>query len=143
MFWNRGRFPLTMSTFSDTADFFNRLWNESFRNEIAAAFPAFNVWANADGAVITGELPGVKMEDLEITASGKSVSIKGARKSEAGENSRYLKRERHEGEFNRGIELPFQIDAGRVEAKLANGVLRISLPRAEHDKPRRITVNVH
>ena len=108
----------------------------------SGSFPAFNVWANEDGAVVTSELPGVKMEALEITASGKVISIKGARKEEAdGENVRYLRRERPEGEFNRSIELPFQIDAGKVEAKLQNGVLEIRLPRAESDKPRKISVN--
>lgn len=112
-------------------------------NAVAGAFPALNIWANEEVAIVTTELPGVKLEDLEITAQGKTIGIKGARKEggEGDEGMRYLRRERPEGEFSRSIELPFQIDAGRVEAKLANGVLRITLPRAENDKPRKISVN--
>lgn len=112
-------------------------------NATAGSFPAFNVWANEEGAVLTSELPGVNLQDLDITASGKTISVKGARKEGMAEdeNGRYLRRERPEGEFNRSIELPFQIDAAKVEAKLANGVLEIKLPRAESDKPRKIVVN--
>lgn len=141
MFWTRARSFSPRSTLSGNIDLFNRFFGQCNPGGPASAFPAFNVWANDEGASILSEIPGVKMEELEITTSGNTISIKGTRKEETGENQRHLRRERPEGEFNRTIELPFKIDAGRVEAKLANGVLRIELPRAENDKPRKIAIN--
>ena len=141
MFMTRTRNYSPRNTLGSPFDLLNRVIGEAHEN-VAGTFPTFNVWANEDGAVVTSELPGVKLEDLDITASGKTISIKGARKeSSAGEGVRYLRRERPEGEFNRSIALPFQIDAGRVSASLSKGVLEITLPRAESDKPRKITVN--
>lgn len=141
MLWTRARQASPRTTFGSPFDLFNRFLGEVNQAGSSVAYPAFNVWANHDGAIIVGELPGVKLEDIEITTSGKTIEIKGTRKEEAQEKGVYLRRERPEGEFNRSIELPFQIDAAKVEAKLTNGVLEITLPRAESDKPRKITIS--
>lgn len=138
MFLTRPRNHTSRYTMGNPFELINRFMSDASHN---ANFPAFNVWSNEEGAVVTSEIPGVKMADLEITASGKNISIKGARKEGAGDAEvKYLRRERPEGEFNRSIELPFQIDSSKVEAKLVNGVLQITLPRAESDKPRKIQV---
>lgn len=139
MFLTRPRNHASRHTFGNPFELINRFIGDAPRS---ASFPAFNIWSNENGAVVTSEIPGVAMSDLEITASGKTIGIKGTRKesTDNGE-ARYLRRERVEGEFNRSIELPFQIDASKVEAKLVNGVLQITLPRAESDKPRKIQVN--
>lgn len=118
---------------------FNRLFGRATYNEVG--FPAFNIWNNAEGSVLTSELPGVKIDDIELTVTGSVVTIKGARKNALNEQDRYVRRERPEGEFVRTFELPFQIDAAKVSAKAKNGVLSIELPRAESDKPRKITVS--
>lgn len=110
-------------------------------NEMTSSFPAFNIWSNEDGAVLTSELPGVRMEDLDITVSGKEIAIKGARKADETPGGRYVRHERTAGGFSRSFQLPFQIDSANVQAKLADGVLRIELPRAENDKPRKIAVS--
>lgn len=117
---------------------FNRLFGGRGRE---GGFPSFNIWNNAEGAMLTSELPGVKIEDIELTVTGDVVTIKGTRKNALGENDRYVRRERPEGEFVRTFELPFQIDAAKVSAKSKNGVLSIELPRAESDKPRKISVS--
>lgn len=142
MFWNRNRdfFPMAME--GNHLDFVNRFFNGMLRTESDADFPAFNVWADAESAVVTGALPGVKMDDLEITASGKTITVKGGRKDGEGDSRRYLKRERRNEAFNRAIELPFRIDADKVSATLTNGMLQIILPRSESDKPRKIAVHV-
>lgn len=142
MFWNRNRQYAPIATLSGNDELFDRFFEGMFRNDSAVAFPAFNVWAHADGAVIAGELPGVRLEDVEITASGKTVRIAGSRKEKQGEDAGRSKRERYAGDFSRVVELPFRIDAEKVVAKLVNGILEISLPRAESDKPRKIAVNV-
>lgn len=139
MFLTRPRNHTSRYTFGNPFELINRVIGDASRN---ANFPGFNVWSNEEGAVLTSEIPGVAMADLEITSSGKSISVKGARKEdEIGEDARYIRRERPLGEFNRSIELPFQIDSSKVEATLTNGVLKIVLPRAESDKPRKIQVN--
>lgn len=118
---------------------FNRLFGRGGRL-VENAFPAFNIYSNAEGAILTAELPGVNIEDIELTVSGNVVSIKGSRKDPVGENGKRLRRERKSGEFSRTFELPYQIEASKVEAKSSKGVLKIELPRAEVDKPRRIEV---
>lgn len=105
-----------------------------------SSFPAFNIWSNDDGATLTSELPGVSMDDLDITVSGKEITIRGSRKADVDENTRFVRHERPSGEFTRSFRLPYQIDSAKVEAKLANGILRIELPRAENDKPRKISI---
>ena len=139
MFWTRTRSFLPRATFGDQLGLFNRFIGGA--SEVSTSFPAFNVWSNEEGAVLTSELPGVKLEDLDITVTGKEVSVKGSRKEGENHDVRYLRRERPSGEFTRSFELPYQIDASRVEAKMTGGVLRVDLPRAENDKPRKITVS--
>lgn len=142
MFWTRTRSSAPRATLRDQLDLFNRFIGANGGGDSSPAFPAFNVWSNDEGATITSELPGVRMEDLDITVSGKQVTIKGARKEGEGYDVRYMRRERPAGDFSRAFELPFQIDGGKVSAKLSQGVLQIDLPRAEIDKPKKIAVSV-
>lgn len=139
MFWSRSNPIARRDTFDNQLDLFNRfLGGPGFQH---SSFPAFNIWSDDDGAVITSELPGVDMQDLDITVSGNNITVKGSRSEGEAENgSQRVRRERPSGTFERSFELGFQIDAAKVEAKMANGVLEISLPRAENDKPRKIGV---
>lgn len=121
---------------------FNRFFGGSCVPRAAHSAPAFNLWSDGGGSVLTSELPGVKLEDLDITVSGSVVTIKGARKEESREKETHIRRERPQGQFERAFDLNYTIDAAKVEAKLSNGVLEISLPRAEAEKPRKITINV-
>jgi HSP20 family protein len=104
-------------------------------------FPAVNVWVAGDNAVVTTELPGVDPKALEISVVGKSVTLRGSREpEEMKENESYHRRERWHGQFTKALELPFYIDADKVEAKFKKGILYITLSRAEADKPKKITV---
>ena len=105
-------------------------------------FPAMNVWTKADsGQVITAEVPGMNVDDLDIKVVGETLTISGSRPApEEDENIRYHRQERGYGTFTRTIQLPFPIDVDKVEANYEKGVLKIWLPRAESDKPRKITV---
>ncbi len=120
-------------------DLFNRFIGQP---DFASEFPSINLWADDDGAVLTSELPGVDMKDLELTVSGKQITIKGSRATPDLEvsNAQLVRQERMEGNFERAVQLPFNIEAGKVTAKLQNGVLEIAIPRAEIDKPRKIAV---
>ncbi len=100
-----------------------------------------NVWTNSDGAVVTAELPGINPDDLEISVQGDTLTLRGTRDPEQlCEGEAYHRRERGCGKFQRAFQLPFVVDAGKVEATYELGVLSITLPRAESDKPRKIQV---
>ncbi len=104
-------------------------------------FPLLNLTEDKDHFYIRTELPGVKTEDLEIQATGTMVSISGERKIPAeNNNARYHRREREAGKFSRVINLGKDIDADKVSAGLANGILKITLPKSEKAKPKQITV---
>lgn len=123
-------------------EMFSRFFSAPQRAGNAGGAPTFNIWADDNGAVLTSELPGVQLENLDITVSGKSITVKGTRNGEeVGEKAHRARNERPAGTFERSFQLGFQVDASRVEAKLTNGVLEVTLPRAENDKPRKITVN--
>jgi HSP20 family protein len=100
-----------------------------------------NVWNGMDSAVITAELPGVDPESVDISIVGETLTLSGQRQpEEMPEEARYHRQERGNGRFTRAFQLPFLVDANGVEARFERGVLQISLPRAEADKPKKITV---
>jgi HSP20 family protein len=110
---------------------------------VAPRYPAMNIWTNEDGAVVTAELPGVEPADIDISVRGDTLTVSGCRwPVQLDEDEAYHRQERSCGRFTRAFQLPFQVDPGKVDANLENGVLRISLPRAEADKPKKITVKV-
>ncbi len=106
-----------------------------------AEFPAVNVWVTENEAVVTTEIPGVEPEAIDISVAGKTLTIRGSRNAEdlkIGES--YHRRERWLGQFAKTVEMPFLIDSNKVEAKFSRGILRMSVPRAESEKPKKITV---
>jgi len=121
-------------------DRFNR---STFRNLSPGRvdFPPMNLWKNEEKAVITTEIPGVDLEGIEINVLGKTVSLRFERKpGELKEGESYTRKERWYGEFSRTIELPFNVQVDKVNAKLLKGILYIEMPRAEAEKPRKISV---
>ncbi|MBN1635683.1 MAG: Hsp20/alpha crystallin family protein [Deltaproteobacteria bacterium] len=113
----------------------------SMRNIRPAAYPALNVFSNEDDLVITSEIPGVDPEDVEISIEGDSLTIKGLRKADDLQpGEKWHRRERGNGNFTRTLRLPYNVESSRVVADYKNGVLMITLPRAEADKPRKIQV---
>jgi HSP20 family protein len=108
---------------------------------VAPSFPAINVWLSEEGAVVTAELPGVKPEDLDISVVGETLTLTGSRQpEELKEGEKYHRRERRFGKFTRTFQLPFTVEASKVDAKFDKGILHIALPRAEAEKPRKISV---
>lgn len=107
----------------------------------AAEYPAVNVYANQDGVVITAELPGVNPEDIDISVHRETVTIKGKRDDLAADARGYHRQERRQGNFLRTISLPFLADTAKVKAEMTDGVLGLSLQRAEEDKPKRVSVS--
>jgi HSP20 family protein len=103
-------------------------------------FPPVNVWVSTDEAVLTTEIPGIDPKSVEISVAGKTVSLKGARKEETADGATYHRRERWHGQFSKTIELPFNVEAEAVGARFRKGVLQVTLPKAQADRPRTIKV---
>ncbi len=107
----------------------------------APDFPAMNIWINDQGAVVTAELPGIEPRDLDIKAVGGTLTISGERTPEkTREDTRIHRQERDFGKFVRSVEMPFTIQADKVDAKLEKGILNIYAPRLEAEIPRKIAV---
>jgi len=103
--------------------------------------PPIDVWEDAEKLYVEMELPGLKLEDLKIEiAEGNLLTIAGERKAPEAPKAVWLRQERGFGKFARTLELPSPVETEKVEAKFVNGVLLLTLPRAEAAKPRRIPV---
>jgi HSP20 family protein len=104
-------------------------------------FPLVNVTEEADNYYVRAELPGIKAGDIEISATGNTLSLSGERKiPEEKDNVKYHRRERESGKFSRMIALPAQINTAKVEAHSGEGILIVTLPKADEAKPRQITI---
>ena len=115
--------------------------SRGFGEPAAGVFPLMNVTEDKDNFFIRAELPGLKGDELNISVTGDTLSISGERTlTVEDEKARYHRREREAGTFSRIVSLPGQIDAGKVEARCADGVLTIVLPKAEEAKPKQIAV---
>lgn len=100
-----------------------------------------NVWVSEEDILVHLEVPGVRPEEIEVSLEGPHLRIRGQRKPrELGADERFHRRERSAGTFERYVQLPYRVDADRVEARCELGVLEVRLPRAESDKPRTIEV---
>lgn len=121
----------------------NRLFDSNNRGRVfsAPSYPAINIWMNDDRQFITAEMPGVHPDDINVDVNADALSISGERKpDDVAKDANYHRRERGYGAFSRAIQLPFMVDTNKVEANFKNGVLMISLPRAEADKPKKIII---
>ena len=108
----------------------------------AGVFPLINLTEDKDKYHVRAELPGVKVDELDIQVTGNNLAISGERKIAAEEEgARYHRREREAGTFSRMIGLPGEVDTDKVEANLDNGILTIVVSKAEIAKPKQITVN--
>ena len=112
-----------------------------FLAEPGAAFPRVNVWTEPEGSLLRAEVPGVAMEDMDLSVEGDTLTLKGRRKPTSNvAPERYYRCERGHGAFGRSVRLPHRVDPGKVEATLHNGLLEVRLPKAPEEKPHKITV---
>ena len=104
--------------------------------------PALDLYQNNDNIVAVVELPGMRKEDIEISLQDGTLTISGERKDERGQENGATRTERSTGKFRRSISLPTQVDASKVTATYRDGILTVTLPKAEEAKPKQIQVNV-
>ncbi|HEY4285437.1 MAG TPA: Hsp20/alpha crystallin family protein [Chthoniobacterales bacterium] len=104
--------------------------------------PALDLYQSKDNIVAVVELPGMRKEDIEISLHEDVLTISGERKQQTAEDEKAERSERYVGKFRRSISLPSRVDASKVNATYKDGILTVTLPKAEEAKPRQIQVNV-
>ena len=103
--------------------------------------PAMDITEHENEYVVVAELPGVNKEEVKITFENGLLTVQAERKPyELPQEARVLLNEMRVREFTRSLRLPVRIDADNIAAELQNGVLRISLPKAQEARPRLISV---
>ena len=103
--------------------------------------PALDLYQNNDNVVAVVELPGMRKEDIEISLQDGTLTISGERKEERTEENGATRTERSTGKFRRTITLPTRVDVNNVSASYKDGILTVTLPKAEEAKPKQIQIN--
>ncbi len=133
-----------MVTLRDAMD---RLFDEAFTRPWygdggnTPGMPAVDMYQTDDDVIVKATVPGMKPEDIQISVTGDTLTIKGETQEETDNKEKaYHIRERRWGSFERTITLPTNVRSDKAQADFENGVLSITLPKAEDVKPKTITV---
>jgi HSP20 family protein len=136
----------TLDRWSNLRDELNSLFDLPFltnfnRQDLFGGWsPALDLYQNNDNLVAVLELPGMRKEDFEISLRDGTLTISGERKSSSSNGDKAERTERYVGTFRRSITLPARVDANRVSATYRDGILTVTLPKAEEAKPKRIEI---
>ena len=129
-------------------DFFGRRWLRPFTWERPSFFaempamPSVDVIDRDDEVVVRAEVPGYKKDDIEVSVSNSSLTIKGETKTEEKEEKGdYYRCEISRGAFTRTVELPAAVDEGKAKASMKDGVLELTLPKLEKSKRHTIAIS--
>lgn len=105
--------------------------------------PALDMYEDKDNVYVRAELPGMKKEDIDISLHDGCLSISGERKAEEKfKDAEVYRAERFFGRFQRTATLPVPVAVDKVKAHYQDGILTVTLPKAEEAKPKHITVNI-
>jgi len=126
----------------DIEDLFNdflRSWDAPLG--VRKIWPAIDIADNENAVVVKAEVPGCQADDIDISVRGDVLTISGEKKQkEERKEKGYYHSERYYGSFRRDLHLPDDVDPEKVEAECKNGVLTITLPKAETAKPVKVKV---
>lgn len=100
-------------------------------------YPPLNLSSDDDSVHVRAEIPGMNMDDIELTLTDKTLVIKGERTAPTG---RYFRQERPAGVFHRVVNLNVPVDRDNVRATMKDGVLSVVLPKAAETRPKRIEI---
>jgi HSP20 family protein len=104
-------------------------------------YPPINVYDTGDRYILCARLPGLGPDEVELTMTGDTLSLRGERKKIEGiKEDSFRRQERPVGRWSRTITLPDRVDSTQVGASFAQGILTITIPKAESAKPRQIAV---
>ena len=130
----------------------DRMWRrfENHQSEGNAESPEIEAWAvpldvvrKGDDTVVRASMPGVKPEDIQVSIEDNVLTIKGRTAEEHQEgNGTFLMRERRSGSFHRALRLPESVDTDKVLPHYQNGVLTITVPKAEAKRAKQLQVHI-
>jgi HSP20 family protein len=125
----------------------DRLYDEGFPGPLTRALwdipsaPGMDLYQTDDAVVVKMGLPGIEPEDIQVSVNDGVLTIRGEVKEEKEDKAKtYHLRERRYGAFSRSVNLPSSVDVEKSDAQFENGVLTLTLPKAEEAKPKTITV---
>jgi HSP20 family protein len=137
--WEPFREMLTLREMMDRM--IDEVFERPFGVTFAGQVPAIDMYQTDNEVVVKAALPGVKADDVQISVTGDVLTIKGEIKQEEEQKGRsYHIREHRWGAFERSIILPTAVVADKAKAEFENGILTITLPKAEEVRPKTITV---
>lgn len=115
----------------------HRLWRGS------SNFPPVTIMGTDGELVLTAEVPGIHLSDLDLSITGDTLTIRGERRpDETVPEASYHRQERPTGHFARSVTLPEKVDADKITATYTDGVLRVVMPKAPEARTRKIDVGV-
>lgn len=116
---------------------FEDFMRPGYGNARKMGYPPLNLSNDEENVYVRAELPGVKMDEIELTLTDKTLVIKGERPKL---NGKYLRQERPSGVFHRVIGLNVPVDRDKVTASMKDGILKVTLPKSEAIRPKRIQI---
>ncbi len=137
--WEPARQMMTLREAMD------RLFDDAFTRPCGldgvSGMPAIDLYQDNDQVVIKASLPGLKPDDVQITLADNILTLRGEfRQEQEKKETTYHIREQHFGQFERSVMLPTDVQADKVKADFENGILTVTMPKAEAVKPRMITI---
>ena len=137
--------------FRDIQTEMNRLFDNFLGRPTATAtgtgsrvwMPVVDMYETKDDLILSFELPGVREKEVSVSITGDLLTVKGERQfNQELNNDNYHHMERAYGKFERTVQLPMHVQAGRVTATSRDGVLEVKLPKAEEVRPKEIKIDV-
>ncbi|WP_027178233.1 Hsp20/alpha crystallin family protein [Maridesulfovibrio bastinii] len=134
---------IDFSSFNNFPQEFDKLFQDFFvpgrYSRRRVSYPPINIGEDDNNIYIRAEIPGVAIEDIDLTLTDKSIVITGERKNKEG---RFFRNERPYGSFQRIISLNVPVERDSVKADLTNGILTVTLPKTVSSKPKKISIDV-
>jgi HSP20 family protein len=124
----------------DMESLLERLTGVTGEGSTAGVFPPMNVSEDPDHYYVRALIPGVDAAKLDVSVVHQTIAVSGTRQTLGEQGASYHRKERAEGAFSRSVTLPESFDGARVDARYADGILTLTLPKHEAAKPRRVTV---
>lgn len=140
-FWNIGKFSNVLPEMQRLQREMNRMLSFMTEPYSDDEFPPVNVWVSEADVIVTAEIPGIDRDKLDISITNDILTVSGQRDRDVLKAvESYHRQERNYGKFARTLQLPFNVDSEKTQAKYEKGILHIKMPRAESDKPKKIVI---
>src|SRR5258706_1248311 len=122
----------------------DRLFDDAFTNPVSihnGHAPAIDLYQTNDSVVVRAALPGLKAEDVQLSVSGDILTLKGEfNQNDEVKDVSYQLKEQHYGSFERNVLLPALVQTEKAKAEFENGVLTVTVPKAEQARPKTINI---